>query len=115
MTLQIEQDKPKVDFHSTLFTENRKCSMNEFSKLLSEAHNIKIGHNKIMAFLREGGYLMKGRDKNERNMPYQKFVIMKYFEVEYRETHIGQIPQTMILPQGQLKLSDMIVNHFMIK
>ena len=112
---KIEVDQPKVDFYHQIFSDNPLVSFNDYAKLLSKETGVKIGQNNLMKFLRESGYLMIGRagsKSNERNKPYQKYVIVGYFEVEYIKTQVGLKPQTFITAKGQMELAEMIVNHF---
>ena len=108
----LEAAKPAIKFHSEMFSTNARCSMNQFAKLLSDSSGVKIGQNKMMEFLRKSGYLMAGRDRNEHNRPYQKYMEAGWFEVDYVKTPVGMIPQTFITALGQTELSEHILAKF---
>jgi len=112
LTQQLEEAQPKIEFHDQLFSENTKLSMNEFAKILTKKSGVKIGQNKMMAFLRRSNYLMEGRDSSERNKPYQKYMDLEWFEIEYVETPIGYKAQTFITPIGQKNLAKKVINYF---
>lgn len=109
---QIEFDRPKVEFHDMVISENPIISMNEFAKELTKQYMVKIGQNKMMAFLREKKILMNGRDRTERNKPYQKYMNLGWFECEYVTTPVGLVVQTFITGEGQVKLARLIIEHF---
>ena len=104
---RLALNAPKVEFASS-----NSMSIGEWAKLLTRANEVKVGPNKLMALLRELNYLMVGRDKTERNKPYQKYIEVGYFEIKYRQTNIGLLPQPLITSEGQLALADMVVNYF---
>jgi phage antirepressor YoqD-like protein len=74
--LQIEQDKPKVDFAMAVRNMQGACSVGDFAK------TIGYGRNKFFKMIREDGILIKN------NVPYQKYIDMGCFVV------IEQIPYT---------------------
>jgi len=69
---KITLDAPKVQFADQIVKENKQVQINTYAKSLSKEHGVKIGGNKLFAFLRDRGYLMEGRDKYEHNYPYQR-------------------------------------------
>ena len=110
----LEAAKPAIAFHGQLYSQNRAISINEYAKLLSDTHECIIGPNKLMDFLRKEKILMKGRDRHEKNMPYQKYLNCKWFEVEYHQTTVGLMATPMILPLGQTMLAEKILDNFKI-
>lgn len=67
----IEEQKPKADFYDTVTASEQSVDMNTASKVL----NMGYGRTHLFALLRKYEVL----DKN--NIPYQKFINRKYFEV----------------------------------
>jgi len=110
---ELLEAAPKIAFHDRMFTENPRLSMNEFAKILSDSNGVVIGQNKMMQFLRELGYLMVGRDATERNKPYQRYMQMGLFEVEYIKTPVGLRAQPFITSLGQKELAQLIVDKFL--
>lgn len=109
---QRKLDAPKVEFHDLVVSQASVISMNEFAKELTKSSGIKIGQNKMMDFLRESKILMKGRDSSERNKPYQMYMNLGWFEVQYPEQFFGRVLQTYVTPVGKVELAPLIVNHF---
>lgn len=87
---QIKADKPLVEFAKDVSQSSNAISVGEFAKLLN-TQGIKLGQNKLFAWLRENGYLMHD------NEPYQKFVDCGYFAT------IEQVYQTFNSKQTTLK------------
>lgn len=83
---QIEQDKPKVIFADAVSTAKTSILVGELAKLLKQ-NGIDIGQNRLFEWLRSKGYLIK-RKGTDYNMPTQKSMEMKLFEV--KETSIAR-------------------------
>lgn len=108
--LQIEQDRPKVEFSNLVTKSAVSLRIGEYAKVLSDSVGIKIGSNKLMQYFREQGYLMQGRDPRELNKPYQSAINEGLFEfkIEQPQPHII----TYITGKGQFDLKDDILMHF---
>ena len=111
---KIAQDAPKVLFATNVSQSINSILIGVYGKALSQEYGMKIGQNKLFAFLRSSGILIKsGRRKN---VAMQKYIDNNYFTVVEIEvvTPRGIIikPTTLITGKGQLALADMIVNHF---
>jgi len=109
---QLEVAKPKIELHDRLVSENTSISIGEFANLLHKTSKVKIGPNKLFAYLRSTAYLKMGRDPSERNMPYQKWIDAGYFVVNPTEINGRIRSQTMITVKGQKVLGDSIVAYF---
>lgn len=96
---QIQADKPLVDFAKDVSQSSNAISVGEFAKLLS-TQGIKLGQNKLFAWLRKSGYLMHD------NEPYQKFIDCGYFatiEQVYQTFNSKQVSlKTLITGKGQI-------------
>ena len=55
---QIEADKPKVLFADAVSASHSSILVGELAKLISQ-NGYKIGANRLFAWLRENGYLIK--------------------------------------------------------
>jgi anti-repressor protein len=62
---KIETDKPKVNFANAITGTISNIDFETFAKALYDTEGIKMGRNKLMAWFRANGYLMKN------NKPYQ--------------------------------------------
>lgn len=81
---QIEADKPKVLFADAVSASHTSILVGELAKLISQ-NGYKIGANRLFAWLRENGYLIK-RKGSDWNMPTQRSMEMGLFEI--KETNI---------------------------
>ena len=81
---QIETDKPKVLFADAVSASHSSILVGELAKLISR-NGYKIGANRLFAWLRENGYLIK-RKGSDWNMPTQRSMEMGLFEI--KETNI---------------------------
>lgn len=83
---QIERDKPKVLFADTVSASSQSCLVGELAKLISQEAirsgnaSIKIGQNKMFAWLRNNGYLCKSGER--KNQPLQQYVEQGLFELK---------------------------------
>lgn len=81
---QIETDKPKVLFADAVSASHSSILVGELAKLISQ-NGFKIGANRLFAWMRESGYLIK-RKGSDWNMPTQRSMEMGLFEI--KETNI---------------------------
>lgn len=81
---QIEADKPKVLFADAVSASHSSILVGELAKLISQ-NGCKIGANRLFAWMRESGYLIK-RKGSDWNMPTQRSMEMGLFEI--KETNI---------------------------
>ena len=78
---KIERDKPKVLFADAVSTASTSILIGELAKLINQ-NGIDIGQNRLFEWLRSNGYLI--RSGNSYNMPTQKAMDLKLFEVKER-------------------------------
>ena len=78
----ILQLKPKAEMCDKFLNSQGFVSMNKAAK------GLKVGRNKMMAFLRTLSILF--RDDND-NMPYQQYVTSGYFTVDYHNGRDGKL------------------------
>ena len=80
LTAKAQEDRPKVIFAEAVDASKDSILIGNLAKLLSQ-NGIKIGQNKLFAWLRENGYLIGC--KGERwNFPMQSYVDRGFFEVK---------------------------------
>lgn len=101
---QIEAQKPKVVFADALTASNKDILVGELAKVLKQ-NGVNIGQNRLFAWLRDHGYLMKRN--GIRNFPTQKAQDMDLFFVKAKPV---QLPDgstitsytTKVTPKGQM-------------
>lgn len=91
---QIESQKPAVLFTGVVETSKTSILIGELAKMLKQ-NGINIGQNRLFAWMREKGYLIK-RKGTDYNMPTQRSMDMGLFEI--KETTINN-------PDGSIKIS----------
>lgn len=111
---KIEQDRRYTEFGKVVEVSDTSINIGAFAKLVYEKHGINIGRNKMMAWLRDNGFLIKGG--RERNFPKQQYVEQGLFElkptiVKRTEGDI-QSGTPMITGKGQLKIAELLLNEF---
>ena len=77
----IEQDKPKVIFADAVTASHTSILIGDLAKLLKQ-NGVNMGQKRLFEWLRTNGYLIKGG--NSYNMPTQRSMEMKLFEVKER-------------------------------
>lgn len=111
---RIKSDMQYTNYGKVVAVSNGAINVGAFAKLIYEKHGIKIGRNKLMAWLRENGYLIKsGREKN---FPKQQYVEQGLFDlmptiVKRTEGDI-QSGTTVITGKGQVKLTNILLKEF---
>lgn len=83
---QIETMKPKALFADAVSASSQSILVGEMAKLLSQ-NGIQMGQNRLFSWLRENGYLIKDRKRADYNMPTQKSMELRLFEI--KETSIA--------------------------
>ena len=91
---RIEQDKPKVLFAAAVEASHTSILIGELAKLLRQ-NSIEIGQNRLFAWMRDNGYLIK-RCGTDYNMPTQYSMERGLFEI--KETVINN-------PNGSISIS----------
>ena len=72
---RIRKDEPKVKFADHVGDSTNVIDVNRMAKLCAD-HGIRIGRNRLFAWLRSRGILMGG------NIPYQEYIENGYFRVK---------------------------------
>lgn len=78
---KIEADKPRVLFADAVETSQTSILVGDLAKLIKQ-NGVDIGQKRLFDWLREHGYLIKSGVS--RNMPTQKSMELKLFEVKER-------------------------------
>ena len=83
---QLEQQAPKVLFADSVASSSSSILVFDLAKLLKQ-NGVNMGGNRLFAWLREHGYLVK-RKGSDYNMPTQKSMNLGLFEIkESTHTH----------------------------
>ena len=83
---QIETMKPKALFADAVSASNQSILVGEMAKLLSQ-NGIQMGQNRLFQWMRENGYLIKDKKRTDYNLPTQKSMELRLFEI--KETSIA--------------------------
>ena len=83
---KIAELTPKGVFADVVSASSQSILVGEMAKLLSQ-NGIQMGQNHLFAWLRENGYLIKDRKRTDYNMPTQKSMELRLFEI--KETSIA--------------------------
>lgn len=83
---KIAELTPKGVFADAVSASSQSILVGEMAKLLSQ-NGIKMGQNRLFSWLRENGYLIKDRKRTDYNMPTQKSMELRLFEI--KETSIA--------------------------
>lgn len=78
---RLEADKPKVIFADAVTASHTSILIGDLAKLLKQ-NGVDMGQKRLFEWLRTNGFLMKGG--NSHNMPTQRAMEMKLFEVKER-------------------------------
>ena len=74
-----ERMKPKEIFADAVSSSKDSCLIGDLAKIICQ-NGYKIGRNRLFEWMKTNGYLIKGG--NSKNMPTQKAMEMKLFEVK---------------------------------
>ena len=83
---RIAELTPKGVFADAVSASSQSILVGEMAKLLSQ-NGIQMGQNRLFAWMRENGYLIKDRKRTDYNMPTQKSMELRLFEI--KETSIA--------------------------
>ena len=80
-----------------------------------EKHGVNIGRNKLMAWLRGGGYLIR-QEGREKNFPKQHYIERGWFRLATtiikRSQGDVQGGTTLITGKGQVELAKILLEEF---
>ena len=79
--VQIERMRPKEIFADAVSASKTSILVGELAKLISQ-NGVDIGQKRMFNWLRENGYLIKGKHRSDYNMPTQRSMEMDLFEIK---------------------------------
>ena len=107
----IGAQMPSVEFTRAVVKSGENITIGDFAKVLNKDGVIDIGRNKLFAWLRDNGYMMKGN-----HIRYQRFINDGTFVVQESVYYTGKYPhttrQTLVTPKGQMALAKKIRDSF---
>lgn len=111
---QIEADRPKVLFADAVSASHTSILVGELAKLISQ-NGYKIGANRLFAWMRKNGYLIK-RKGSDWNMPTQRSMDLKLFEiketnVQHADGHISVNKTPKVTGKGQQYFINKFLNE----
>lgn len=114
---KLKRDEPYTTFGKAVSNSNASINIGSFSRLLYDKHGINIGRNKLFAWLRDNGYLIKsGR---ERNQPKQRYLEQCLFETTVtlisRSSGDVESVTTMITGKGQIEIAKRLLQEFNVR
>lgn len=83
---RIAELTPKGIFADAVSASSQSILVGEMAKLLSQ-NGIQMGQNRLFQWMRENGYLIKDKKRTDYNMPTQKSMELRLFEI--KETSIA--------------------------
>ena len=109
---QIEEMKPKALFADAVSASEDCIPIGELAKFLSQ-NGIKTGRNRLFAWLRDNGYLIKSG--SEANQPTQRYMEQGLFKLKQRTiTKPSGVsipkPLTLVTGKGQRYFIDLFLN-----
>jgi anti-repressor protein len=93
MKSQIDMDRPKVIFAEAVDASHTSILTGDLAKLLRQ-NGVEMGQNRLFAWMRDNGYLMKFGES--RNMPTQYAMELGLFEIKER---------TVNNPDGSIRIT----------
>ena len=112
---QIQEDKPYTNFGKVVSMSDGAINVGAFAKILYDKHGINIGRNKLIAWMRDKGYLIK-QDGAEKNLPKQKYIERGWFKVRSaivkRTAGDIQSGTTLVTGKGQVDIANILLEEF---
>lgn len=111
---QIELDKPRVLFSQAVEASETSILIGDLAKIIKQ-NGIDIGQNRLFAWMREKGYLIKSGES--RNMPTQYSMERGWFEVQSRVIHTPDgdprvKSTTRVTGKGQMYFVNRFISDF---
>lgn len=95
--IQIEEMKPKAMLADAITASETSILVGEMAKILKK-NGVNTGQNRFFKWLRENGYLIK-RKGTDYNMPTQKSMNLKLFEIKERTIVDGNSTRIVKTPK----------------
>lgn len=114
--IQIEEMKPKAMLADAITASETSILVGEMAKILKK-NGVNTGQNRFFKWLRENGYLIK-RKGTDYNMPTQKSMNLKLFEIKERTIVDGNSTRIVKTPKitgnGQQYFTNLFLSYGVI-
>lgn len=103
---KITKQKPKVVFADAVATSRSSILVGELAKIIKQNGTKNMGQNRLFAWLRENGFLIK-RKGTDYNMPTQKSMELELFEIKetaitHSDGHVSVSKTPKVTGKGQI-------------
>ncbi|AQU79763.1 phage antirepressor KilAC domain-containing protein [Planococcus faecalis] len=112
---KIAEDEKFTSYGKAVGDSDGSITVGALAKILYDKHGVSIGRNKLMAWLRDNGYLIKqvGREKN---FPKQHFIERGWFKLSTklikRTEGDVQSGTPLVTGKGQVELAKLLMEEF---
>ena len=101
----VDAQTPKVLFADAVTASQTSILVGELAKLIQQ-NGVEMGQNRLFAWLRENGYLIKKKG-SDYNMPTQRSMELKLFEIKegtrvHSDGHVSITKTTKVTGKGQV-------------
>lgn len=107
---KIEANKPKVAFADSVASSSDTISVGQMAKLIQQ-NGVDIGRKRLFDYLRENGYLIKGKSK-DLNMPSQKSMEQGLFQIKETVIDTGSKAIISLTPRVTTKGQEYFLRLF---
>lgn len=112
---QIEQDAPYTKFGKVVAISDGAINIGVFAKMLYDKHGINMGRNKLMAWMRDKGFLIRQKGV-EWNLPKQEYIEKGWFKIRpaivSRTEGDIQKGTPLITGKGQVAITNILLEEF---
>lgn len=113
---QIAEDEKYTSYGKAVGDSDGAITVGAFAKILYDEHGVNIGRNKLMAWLRDNGYLIKQAGR-EKNFPKQHFIERGWFKLSTAliKRTVGDVQSgtPLVTGKGQVELAKILQKEFM--
>ncbi|MDE5978207.1 MAG: phage antirepressor KilAC domain-containing protein, partial [Turicibacter sp.] len=105
LEITVQEQAPKVLFADAVSTSDTTILVGELAKLIKQ-NGIDMGQNRLFAWLRDNGYLIKKKGA-DYNMPTQRSMELKLFEIKegtrvHSDGHVSITKTPKVTGKGQV-------------
>ena len=110
----VQAQIPKVLFADAVTASQTSILVGELAKLIQQ-NGVDMGQNRLFAWLRENGYLIKKKG-SDYNMPTQRSMELKLFEIKegtrvHSDGHVSITKTTKVTGKGQVYFINKLVKQ----
>jgi anti-repressor protein len=114
LTKAIDEMRPDAEFGRAMIDDGANKTMaqaaQEIADELYKRKGMKIGANRLFAFLRKKGILLS--TKTRHNDPSQQYIDREYFVVKNKHTPVGIKPVTLVTGKGLKYIFEKVMEEY---